>query len=88
MATIVITTTDKAKRDDLFRQLRESKDPLEKQVVKFSGSQPKLNEFGEPDGHYISYISLGKGGKVNVGKPQFRPDYESTWSVAYPEERI
>ncbi|HTQ97230.1 MAG TPA: hypothetical protein VMH89_10515 [Candidatus Acidoferrum sp.] len=87
MATTVITTTDKAKRDDLFRQLRASDDPYEKQVVKFSGSQPKLNEFGEPDGHYMSYTATGKGGKVNVGAPQYRPDYESTWSVAYPEER-
>lgn len=87
MATTVITTTDKAKRDDMYRQFRESGDEYEKQAVKFSGSQPKLNEFGEPDGKYISYTATGKGGKINVGRPQFRPAYESTWSVAYPEER-
>jgi len=34
---VVFTTTDKAKRDELFRLLRESTDPLERQVTKFSG---------------------------------------------------
>ena len=33
----VFVMTDKAKRDDMYRQLRTSTDPYERQVVKFSG---------------------------------------------------
>ena len=33
----VYTTTDKAKRDELFSMFRESTDPYEQQAVKFSG---------------------------------------------------
>jgi hypothetical protein len=80
----IITTTDKAKRDDIFRQMRESTDPLERASVKFSGNQPVLNEFGDPGGTSIQYQASGKGGKINYGRMQFRPYYESTWSVATP----
>lgn len=34
-----ITMTDKAKRDTLFEELKNSDQPNERQVVKFSGSQ-------------------------------------------------
>jgi hypothetical protein len=34
----VISTPDKAKRDEMYREYRESTDPLERQVVKFSSS--------------------------------------------------
>lgn len=37
MAMEVITTDDKAQRDRLFKAFRISEDPLERQVVKFSG---------------------------------------------------
>jgi hypothetical protein len=33
----IITTDDKAQRDRLFKAFRASEDPLERQVVKFSG---------------------------------------------------
>lgn len=41
----VITTTDKAKRDQMFREYRESTDPLERQVVKFSGSSMGVSTY-------------------------------------------
>ena len=34
----VITTRDKDKRDEMFREYRESDDPQERQIVKFSSS--------------------------------------------------
>jgi hypothetical protein len=37
MATEVITTTDKSKRDQMFQDLRKSDNSLERQVTKFSG---------------------------------------------------
>lgn len=39
MAMEELTMTDKAKRDDLFNQLKNSDQPNERQVVKFSGSR-------------------------------------------------
>ena len=38
--TEVITTTDKVKRDQMFEDLRRNSDECERQVVKFSGSEP------------------------------------------------
>jgi hypothetical protein len=38
-----ITTDDKAKRDDIFRQLRTSSDPLERASVKYSGNREVLS---------------------------------------------
>jgi len=37
MATEVFTTTDKAQRDKMFFELRNSDDVLERKAVKFSG---------------------------------------------------
>jgi len=34
----VITTADKAQRDKMYNEYRKSADPLERQVVKFSGA--------------------------------------------------
>jgi len=36
----VITTTDKARRDCMFQDLRQNGNELERQVVKFSGNEP------------------------------------------------
>jgi hypothetical protein len=41
----IYTTADKAKRDELFQLFRKSTDPLERQVVKFSGNEPISGEF-------------------------------------------
>jgi hypothetical protein len=59
----IITTTDKAKRDDIFRQMRESTDPLERASVKFSGNEIVPDEFGEggSDGKFIQYSVSGSG---------------------------
>jgi hypothetical protein len=56
-----ICTTDKAKRDDIFRQMRESTDPLERASVKFSGNEGAPDEFGEGglDGKFIHYRVSG-----------------------------
>jgi hypothetical protein len=75
----VITTTDKDQRDRMFAELRASTDPLECQAVKFSSNQVTGKS------HFVQYTALGKGGKVNHGVKQFRPEFRSTWSVAYPK---
>jgi hypothetical protein len=80
----VITTTDKAKRDEIFRQMRASDDPLERASVKFSGNQPVLVEEGLQAYTLKQYEMTGKGGKTNYGRPQQRGVFISTWSVATP----
>ena len=42
----VYTMTDKAKRDEMFDQFRASRDPYERQVVKFSGVQAVPGKIG------------------------------------------
>ncbi len=41
----VISTTDKAKRDQMFQEYRQSADPLERQVVKFSDSSNGVSTY-------------------------------------------
>lgn len=48
MAYEVITTTDKAKRDEMFQDLKRNGNHMERQVVKFSGVQEEPIElFGK-----------------------------------------
>jgi hypothetical protein len=75
--TTVVTTTNKAKRDAMFADLRANGNEFERQVVKFSGSQPVLGEAGTQEGRFIFYD------KKRL-HPQWRPLFESTWSVSYP----
>jgi hypothetical protein len=82
----VITTTDKAKRDDIFRQMRESTDPLERASVKFSGNEPVLDEEGQQVVDETAYLLKGKGGRINFGRVQYRPQFVSTYSVATPRD--
>jgi hypothetical protein len=77
----VITTTDKAKRDEIFAQMRASDDPLERASVKFSGNEP-TGELRE-----VRYTATRKGGGTNHGRIQIRPVYRSTWSVATPRPK-
>jgi hypothetical protein len=56
----IITTTDKAKRDQMFEDLRKNGDNLEKQVVKFSSNEMHV---GIPNGKrtkswYVSTWSI------------------------------
>jgi hypothetical protein len=82
-----ICTTDKAKRDDIFRQMRESTDPLERASVKFSGNERVAGGPEDwPVSPYVRYTASGKGGKINLGKPQRRPLFVSTYSVATPRD--
>lgn len=67
----VITTTDKALRDRMFEEFRRDGNELEKQVVKFSS-----NELTDAAPRIVRYSPNAK--------PQLRPVYRSTWSVAYP----
>jgi hypothetical protein len=73
----VITTTDKAKRDQMFQDLRRNGDKLERQVVKFSSNEPFVDENG--DTGKIVYYSDTRGAST-----QMRPFCRSTWSIAYP----
>jgi hypothetical protein len=79
----VITTTDKAKRDALYEDLRKNGTPEERQAVKFSSARlaPGLLHDGEPRFRIVEYKQTG-----HKGKTYRRPVYESTWSVAYPKE--
>jgi hypothetical protein len=72
MSTEVITTTDKSQRDRLFADLCLNGNELERQVVKFSG-----NELTDAASRIVQYAPNAK--------PQYRPVYRSTWSVAYPQ---
>lgn len=83
----VITTTNKAKRDDIFRQMRESTDPLERASVKFSGNEPVLDADGKQVVHQTAYLLKGKGGHINVDSTQYRPQFVSNWSVATPRPK-
>ena len=82
MSMQVYTMTDKAKRDQMFDELRRSDDPLERQVVKFSGVQPVMED-GKPKVDWKPNYA----GRTTL-KPhrnyRFYGVYESTWSVAYP----
>ena len=83
----VITTTDKEKRDSIYRELRYTGNELERKAVRFSGAEPVMDEsMGSLSQlvEVIQYTATGKGGKVNLGKKQYRPRWISTWSVAYP----
>lgn len=82
----IYTMTDKAQRDKMFAEHRVLGDEYEKQVVKFSGQRLVLGADGQPVYRQIVYTATGKGGKLNFGKPQLRPVYESTWSVGYPKD--
>ncbi len=79
MAMEIITTTDKDQRDRLFDDLRKNGTELEKQVVKFSGNEPVLDNEGKPLHRFQRYFLTG-----HVGMPQLRGMFCSTWSVAYP----
>jgi hypothetical protein len=85
----VITTTDKAKRDDIFRQMRESTDPLERASVKFSGNEPVINDLVDPPVQLyaeVKYSAHVKGGNLQFGKSQQRPIWVSIYSVATPRD--
>ena len=73
----VYTTTDKAKRDELFQALRKSDDPFERQVVKFSGVKPILESNGAP--HKI--ILPNYAGRTEVVKRFYEEDGETKWTV-------
>jgi hypothetical protein len=47
MAFETITTNDKSKRDQMFQELRNSDQPNERQVVKFSGVESTMTDDGE-----------------------------------------
>lgn len=59
----------------MFQELRNSDQPLERKVVKFSGVEAVENDKGQ------LYRQVRYNGK---GRLQVRPVFISTWSVAYP----
>lgn len=75
----VITTRSKEQRDAMFLNFRKSDDKLERQVVKFSGSEPVIGDDGkqEVETHTTHYD----------GKQLFKVNrlkFVSNWSIAYP----
>lgn len=82
----VVTTVDKAQRDRIFTDLRKNGDELERQVVKFSGNQPVFREDGKQQSDVRQYYpTFGKYRFLKFNpKVQIRPEFQSTWSVAYP----
>ena len=96
MAYEVITTTDKAKRDALFQDLKRNGNHMERQVVKFSGSEPVLDSDSKPvvtvhnptEREWKQLLSPGE----KILRPfeharlakKIRTVHRSTWSVAYP----
>ena len=87
MSMQVLTMTDKAQRDELFDKLRTSDDPLERQVVKFSGVAQVVIVDPETGADVPKIVTLPNyAGRTSL-KPRnyrFKTVYESTWSVAYP----
>jgi len=77
-----ITTDDKAKRDDIFRQLRTSSDPLERASVKYSGNRPVMSVLDPSEQQLTETEYSAKVKGVNI-----RPLYVSTWSVATPRPK-
>jgi hypothetical protein len=79
--------TDKAQRDELYRKLRASDDPLERQVVKFSGVQQIMETDPKTGTDVPKMVTMPNyAGRTGL-KPRnyrFKTVYESTWSVAYP----
>lgn len=57
MAMETVTTTDKAVRDRMFNELRNSDNVLERQAVKFSGSEELIVD-GKPSGKFVSNWSV------------------------------
>jgi len=70
----VITTSDKAKRDEMYHDLRENGNSLERQVVKFS------------DCELTDEVELVFYEHGDDAYP--RPVYRSTWSIAYPRSDV
>lgn len=76
------TTVDKAKRDELFDELRKRGLPNEQQAVKYSGVQPVLGE----DGKQVVTVYSNSRSKAKAKRFQVRPQWQSNYSVAYPRE--
>ena len=94
--SIIYTTIDKAKRDELFHELRTRGRGVERQAVKFSGVQPVLDSEGKQAVRRVvktkRFIRTQKfdGVKGTVSAlsavEQFIPLWQSNWSVAHPAE--
>lgn len=84
VGTEVFTYTDKAKRDAAFREMRANGDRWERQAVKFSGNEPVLGE----DGKQIVLTQLYLVSGAKNPRPQERPVFRSTWSIAHPKQAV
>lgn len=97
MAYEVITTTDKAKRDEMFQDLKRNGNHMERQVVKFSGSEPVLDPGTGKQALLVHSPTdleweqlLNPSTKILTPRQhkrlatKVRGAFQSTWSVAYP----
>ena len=85
---VVYTTTDKAKRDELFHELRTRGRGVERQVVKFSGAELVKTETVPVRSAYrwIKNPTTGVYERRIITLTKEISTYRSTWSVAHPAE--
>lgn len=83
---VVYTTFDKAKRDELWRELRTRGRGTERQAVRFSGvEQVGVNETVVIHKRWVK-LDDGVYALVPFEEIRTRPVYRSTWSVSHPAE--
>jgi hypothetical protein len=85
---VVYTSTDKAKRDELWRELRTRGRGTERQAVRFSGVELIKEETVVVGAKYvwIKNPQTGKRERTLVNVTKTVPTYQSTWSVSHPAE--
>ncbi|HXQ38140.1 MAG TPA: hypothetical protein VN843_29315 [Anaerolineales bacterium] len=85
---VVYTTSDKAKRDELWRELRTRGRGVERLAVRFSGVELVKEETVVVRTGYswIKNPETGKRERTLVNVTKAVPTYQSTWSVSHPAE--
>lgn len=86
----VITTTDKAQRDQLFEDLRRNGNKLERQVVKFSGVETVLDIDGQPVVRVLPNYQPGRSGFYNRPRMEVVRHMidEQNWKVIRVHSRL
>jgi hypothetical protein len=85
---VVYTSTDKAKRDELWRELRTRGRGVERLAVRFSGVELVKEETVVVGTKFVwtKNPETGKRERTLVNVTKVVPTYQSTWSVSHPTE--